>query len=278
MKQGDKLYKTFHKSDPWDKPQSSYIGMSEAQIQELVKTGRFDDIPTGRKQSMSGRRVYGYESATWERGWPSWNYVGKWLRKRVGQPKEKIETEFIDLWKKSKMSNCDYGPLEYLNRHHNIDEREQEGNWRRGYYWDENNILRMYKPRLYKNQWPDYNTLEKRRANKEVYSLNKEKISGNGPIGVGAYFIDEDRGKELHHCVAIKTDVWNQGLPKNQQYPPSEVWRWDKVDQTFVDYLHREYKPVHILGVGSETVKVVGNYSVLWKNDIRRYMFATPKQ
>lgn len=278
MKQGDKLYKTFHKSDPWDKPQSSYIGMSEAQIQELVKTGRFDEIPVGHKKSMSGRRVYGYDSATWERGWPSWNYVGKWLRKRVGQPKEKIEKEFIELWKKSKMSGCEYGPLEYLNRHHTIDEQEQEGNWRKGYYWDENNILRMYKPRLYKNQWPDYNTLERRKENQRAYDLIKDKLSGNGPIGLGNYYIDLDKGRTKHPCVAIRTDLWNQGLPKDQQYQHSDVWRWNKVPQDYADYLHNNYQPVHILGIGKMDAKVVGNYSVLWKNDVNRYMFATLKQ
>ena len=281
MKQGNKLYKTFHKSDPWDKPQSSYIGMTESQIQELVKRGEFDEIPIGRNQSMSGRRVYGYDSCTWDRGWPSWNYIGKWLRKRVGQPREKIEAEFIDLWKRSKMSGCECGPLEYLNEHYHIDE-ERPGyvysRYRRGFYWDSNDILRMYpERRLWKNDWPDYSTIEKRKANKEVYSLNEEKISGVGPIGIGAYFIDEDRGKELHHCVAIKTDIWNQGLPKNQQYKPSDCWRQSLLSQDFADYLHQEYKPIHILGVGSETVKVVGDYSVPWKNEAHRYLFATPK-
>lgn len=283
MKLGDKLVGPLHKSR-WGKPQSDYIGITESQLKALVNVEDFDRIPIGETKSMSGRRVYGYDSASYERGWPKWRYVGKWLRKRVGKSKASVEKEFIELWKQRKMDNWwgGEGPVKYLDYH--IDREEDSGGWRRGFYWDENGILRMYpERRLWKNDWPDYSTHEKRKANKLTFEENKEKLSGSGPIGIGKYYVDEDRGKELHTVVAIRTDLWNQDLPESKHFEKSNVWKeCPKASLDFLHHLHTNYKPVNILGVGVKTAvetesSKTFNFNSNWGREYVRYMFATPK-
>ena len=282
MKQGDKLVGPLHKSR-WGKPQSDYIGITESQLKALVNVEDFDKIPIGETKSMSGRRVYGHDSASYERGWPKWNYVGKWLRKRIGKPKAFVEKEFIELWKQRKMDNWwgGEGPIKYLNNY--VDREEESGRWRRGFYWDENDILRMYpNSRPWKNDWPDYSTHEKRKANKLTFEENEEKLSGSGPIGIGKYYIDEDRGKELHTVVAIRTDLWNQGLPESEYFEKSNTW-WQcpKASLDFLHHLHTNYKPVNILGIGVktsvETERSKTYFNSVWGREYVRYMFATPK-
>lgn len=260
--------------------------MSESQIKNLVASEEFDEIPLGGKKPMGGPKVYGYDSATYYRGWPKWNVIGRWLRKRLGQPKSKVEGEFVKFWRDGKMdAHCGYGPIEYLNRCH-IDREKGNERWRKGFYWDENDILCAYPFRkLWKNDWPDYNTIEKRKANKLVWDENWEKLSGEGPIGIGRYYVDADRGKETHPVVAIRTDLWNQGLPKDRQYEESNTWRYfPRASADFIHYLHENYKPVNILGVGvktavetdwSKTVNIgPGNN---WRREYVRYMFAIAK-
>lgn len=285
MKQGDKLVGPLHKSRR-SKPQSGYIGITESQLKALVNVEDFDKIPVGETKSMSGRRVYGYDSVAYERGWPRWNYTGKWLRKRIGKPKASVEKEFIELWKQRKMDNWwgGEGPIKYLD---NLVDREKEpGRWRRGYYWDENEILRMYpERRLWKNDWPDYSTYEKRKANKLTFKENEGKLSGLGPIGIGKYFIDEDRGKELHAVMAVRTDLWNQDLPESEHFEKSNTWReCPKASLDFLHYLHTNYKPVNILGVGVKTAVETENSKILnlgsyreWMKQYVRYVFISPK-
>ena len=283
MKQGDKLVGPLHKSR-WSKPQSDYIGISESQLKAFVGVEDFDKIPIGETKSMSGRRVYGYDSDSYRRGWPKWGYVGKWLRKRIGKPKASVEKEFIDLWKQRKMDNWwgGEGPIKYLDRY--IDREERLGRWRQSYYWDENEILRMYpERRLWKDDWPDYSTHEKRKANKLTFEENKEKLSGSGPIGIGRYYIDEDRGKELHTVVAIRTDLWNQGLPESEHFEKSNTyWRQcPKASLDFLHHIHTNYKPVNILGVGwiaAVETEISKELHREWgMKEYIRYMFISPK-
>lgn len=288
MKKGNKLYDYTrkHYSD-WKKQQRHYTGLSESQIKELVKSEDFDQIPSGGSKSMSGRRVYGYDSLSYERGWTNWNYVSRWLLKRVGKPREKVEEEFIQLWKNGKMSQFkDGGPLENLRSY--VDE-EPKGNFRHGFFWNEKGLLQAYTPRTwYKNKFPDYSTIEKRKANKIAFEEAKSNLmQGKGPIPIGSYYISEDRGQKLHPCYAIRTDIWNQGLPEDQKlfksdfkvigsikgYPEAV-----KIKAELLNYYHDTYVPVNILGIGSTHLVPAfePTYSYLTTRYFG-YIFVTPK-
>lgn len=278
MKHGNSLYNDSNKRSHsrWKKPQGPYQGLSESQIKELINTEQYDEVPTGSQKSMNGKKVYGYDSYCWDRGFPNWNYINRWLRKRVGFSRKRVEEEFIQLWSERGMNTYMVGPLEYI-KHHHIDAEQSASRYARGFYWDENNILRMYSPQRWGvTKFPEYSTIEKRKANKEVFNQNWDKIRGAGPIGIGSYFIDADKGKELHHCVAIRTDLWNQGLPKDQQYEASTTWKvYPTASQGFLDYLHSNYKPVNILGVGVKTAR--SEKIPLGYENVYRYVFATPE-
>ena len=283
MKQGDKLIQSRRSRSFGYAPQSGYIGLSEGQIKSLVNTGEFDKIPLGEKKSMGGRKVYGWNSTTYDHGLgdPKWNVVGRWLRKRIGQSKSRVEKDFIDFWKNGKMDETSgMGPTNYLNKYLIDSEEHSINTFRRGFYWDENDILRMYpERRMWRNEWPDYNTAEKRKANKLVFEENKLKISGNGPISIGKYYIKEDRAKELHSVLAIRTDIWNQNLPEKEQYRESKTLKpCVKASSDFLHWIHNYFEPVQVLGVGDRYCKKINSNHDWWlREEIINYMFVVVK-
>lgn len=281
-----------HSSKKWvTKPKHM---MSEAQMQHLIRTttdyDELDEIPTGSKKSMGARRQYGYDAKA-EGAYPNYQYINKWLKKQVGRNINEVRSEFVQMWNDSKSLVNHYysSPVEFFDGEVDLEEksREERGYRYRHYYVDDQNRLQMYPSDMWKSTWwnkyPDWNTYEKREANKEVFRKNQHKFTGgDGPIGIGSYFISEDEGKELHIVYAIRDTLWNQGLdPKDQiftkRWPYQDRYQISfftkKASAAFLNYIHENFKIVSVLGIGN---KAWFKSDKLWDSE-GYYVLVTPK-
>lgn len=282
MKKGNKLWYQNHKSRKWTKDfQNSALALSDAQVKELVRTELdldSDELSDRSRLSMSARRSYGY-SASFDRKCPDYGKVVQWLTSRVGQNFDKVSSEFVQFWKDSGMSNYDEGPITWMmkrfvdDREWTLDEIRKDrygyGRYWKRFYLDGQDRLQRY-PAAYRS--PRYGAYKKEsdqvqatlEDNKNIYETFKYKISGDGPVPIGYYYLDANNRQFQTQVFAVNLRIWNQDLPEEKQTWPPDVrdvrwWPNDRRDLDFLHFLHTNYTPVTIPGVGSYQTGLTGS-------------------